>query len=123
MYQVRHEQGCTAKEAASLKILNKETYSSYTIFWKQPFCILPCSKTPIYKYCFVILLHSKNSTKGHKNFKNWLTNSSLKLKNNLDQVFCMCMGGNHKFSLANLETLFKSLELIYWYGTVSVLGI
>ena len=89
------------RSSKKLKILNKETYSPYTIFWKQPFCISPCSKTPIYKYCFVILLHSKSSTKGHKIFKNWLTNRNLKLKNNLDQLFCMCMGGNPK--IINLE--------------------
>ena len=34
-------------------------YSPFTILWKLPFCLSPCSKTPTHKSDFVIPLHSR----------------------------------------------------------------
>ena len=89
---------------ASLKsfiILVVLSYSPYTILWKPPFCISPYSKTPTYKYYIVNLLHSKSRKKCHKNFENRFINKNLMPKNDLDQVFYMCKGGNPK--ILNLE--------------------
>ena len=55
----------------------------------------PCSITPTYTFDIVLLLHSKDSKKCPKCF-NRLTNRKLKPKNDLEQVFCMCKGGNPK---------------------------
>ena len=76
-------------------------YSPYTILWKPPFCISPCSKTPTYKYDIVILFHSKSHKKCHKNFENRFINKNLMPRNDLDLVFYMCKGGIPK--ILNLE--------------------
>ena len=51
-----------------------DCYSPYTILWKLPFCISPCSEAPPAKCDLIILLHPKSLEKCHKNFENWLTN-------------------------------------------------
>ena len=91
-------------------------YSPYIILWKPPLCMLPCSKTPTYKYDIVIILHSVSRKKCHKNFENRFINKNLTPKNDLNLEFNMCKGRNPKILkfriLANLVTLFKCLDLI-----------
>ena len=41
-------------------------------------------------------LHSYSLKKCHKNFENRFMNKNLTSKNDLDQVFYMCKGGNPK---------------------------
>ena len=61
-------------------------YSPYTILWKPPFCMLPCSKTPTYKYDIVIILHSVSRKKCHKNFENRFMNKNFTPKNDLNPL-------------------------------------
>ena len=73
-----------------------KNYCAYTILWKPPFCISPCSKRPTYKYDIVILLHFKNRKNCHKNFENRFINKKITPQNDLDLIFYMCKGSNPK---------------------------
>ena len=62
---------------------NIYTYSPYTILWKLPFWISPCSETPLAKCDLIMLLYFKSRKKCHKNFENRLTNKDFIPKNDL----------------------------------------
>ena len=63
------------------------SYSPYTILWKLPFCISPCTETSPAKCECIICLHSKSRKKCDKNFENRLTKKNFKPKNDLAMYF------------------------------------
>ena len=56
------------------QLLDKaKTYSPYTIFWKQPFCISPCDEKLPAQCDLIIVLHPERREKCDRNFENRLT--------------------------------------------------
>ena len=64
-------------------------YSPNTILLKLPFCISPCSETPLAECDLIIHLHSKSLKKCLKSFEYPLRN----IKKNRPHAFCMNKGG------------------------------
>ena len=81
------------KRLASLTNTKCVYYSTYTIRWKLPFCLLTCTEPPLAKTNDLILLeHSKCFKNCHKKFLKSVR--KIKPKNGFVNAFCMYKGDN-----------------------------